>query len=728
MLIFVAAVFISSFLLFAVQPMVAKFLLPSFGGTAAVWATCLVVFQTLLLAGYSYAHLLRTTLSPKAQRWVHLGVLVVALAFLPPAPAVGSDAAATPVWSLLRGLLTSIGVPFFALSATAPLLMEWFRQSFPQRSADRLYAFSNAGSLLALLAYPVLLEPTLTRTMQARVWAGGMVLFLVVCAATAWLSLRRVSVEGVKRILEPALGSKNKNVPSKGEESNNRKGTVPAMAFGLPRWLWVALPACGSGFLLALTNQISQDVAPMPLLWVAPMSIYLLTFILCFEGPRSYRRGFFIPAAFASFLFLAWLLDQGYLQGFTVQVGGYLAVMFFGCMVCHGELYRLRPPPEQLTAYYLAISLGGALGGVFVALLAPALFKTLMETPILALVVPVLCALILWREQPGTESTAKAKHARKAASSVAPKRSYQPLLLGFQPRIAALLGIVAIFLSLGYVMWDQRKGSILFARNFYGAYRVKEGPTLLLDGVNYPLTSGNARVLLSGQIYHGLQFTDPAAAMKPTCYYSEEGGLGLAFSALPAREHRNIGMIGLGAGTGASYGRPGDHIRYYELNPNVLSIANREFTFLSRCPAQVDVILGDGRLSLARDTNQFDLFVLDAFAGDSIPMHLLTEEAMRIYMQHLKPDGVLAFHISNNHLDLEPVVRALAEKSGLTAALVPRMVDPREGKLASIWMLVSGSRAFFSQPGIAQLSTTLPPGRHPILWTDDYSSILPILH
>jgi hypothetical protein len=733
MLIFVAAVFISSFLLFAVQPMVAKFLLPSFGGTAAVWATCLVVFQTLLLAGYSYAHLLRTNLSPKAQRWVHLGVVAVALVFLPPAPTVAANAAATPVWSLLRSLLTSIGVPFFALSATAPLLMEWFRQSFPERSADRLYAFSNAGSLLALLAYPVLLEPILTRTMQARVWAGGMALFLVVCAATAWLSMRRVSVEGVKRLLEPALGSREPQVGSKNKnaakEANYKKESSSVPAPGLPSWLWVALPACGSGLLLALTNQISQDVAPMPLLWVAPMSIYLLTFILCFEGPRSYRRGFFIAAAFAGFLFLAWLLDQGYLQGFTVQVGGYLAVLFLGCMVCHGELYRLRPPPERLTAYYLAISLGGALGGVFVALLAPALFKTLLETPILALAVPALCTFILWREQPHTEQRVEAKPGRAAVTPKRLQSSYHPLLLGLQPRIAALLGIAAILLSLGYVMWDQRKGSIFFARNFYGAYRVKEGPTLLLDGVNYPLTAGNARVLLSGQIYHGLQFTDPGSAMEPTSYFTAEGGLGLAFGALPVSTNRNIGIIGLGAGTIAAWGQAGDHIRYYELNPNVLSIAKSEFTFLSRCPAQVDVILGDGRLSLARDTNQFDLFVLDAFAGDSIPMHLLTEEAMRIYTQHLKPEGVLAFHISNSHLDLEPVVRALAEKCGLTAALVPpSMLDPREGKLASIWMLVSGSRAFFNQPGIAQLSTTLPPGRHPILWTDDYSSILPILH
>jgi hypothetical protein len=744
--LFVAAIFISSFLLFAVQPMVAKFLLPSFGGTAAVWATCLVVFQTLLLAGYSYAHLLRTALSPKMQRWTHLGVLAVALLFLPPAPTVAANAAAAPVWNLLRSLLTSIGVPFFALSATAPLLMEWFRQSFPERTAHRLYAFSNAGSLLALLAYPVLLEPLFTRTMQARVWAGGMVLFLVVCAMTAWTSLRRVSVEEVKTLLAPALSPE-----AKGAISNNQLSTLnsqlqgPLKSAATGRCLWVALPACGSGLLLALTNQISQDVAPMPLLWVAPVAVYLLTFILCFEGPRSYRRVFFIPAAFAGFLFLAWLLDQGYLQGFAVQVGGYLAVLLLGCMVCHGELYRLRPPLEHLTGYYLAISLGGALGGVFVALVAPTIFRTILETPIIAVALAALSTFIIWRENAGPEvatsgnKTAKyAKHVEKKSPGgstsaysaySAVSRNPHPLLFGLSPSLAALGGTLAVVAALIYVIVDQRKESIYYTRSFYGAYRVKEGPTLLLNGIHFPLGPGTARVLLSGQIYHGLQFTAPAAAMIPTTYYCEEGGLGLAFNALPATTNRHIGAIGLGAGTLASYGRDGDRIRFYELNPDVLHIATNDFTFLYRTPAKTDVVLGDGRLSLARDTNQFDLFVLDAFAGDSIPMHLLTDEAMRIYVRHLKPDGVLAFHISNSHLDLEPVVRALAEKYDFTAALVPaKFMDAGQGKLPSIWMLLCAKADFFNQPGIATLSTRLPEGRRPILWTDDYSSILPILH
>jgi len=466
----------------------------------------------------------------------------------------------------------------------------------------------------------------------------------------------------------------------------------------------VALPACGTGLLLALTNQISQDVAPMPMLWVIPMSVYLLTFILCFEGPRSYRRGFFIPGCFLALGLLAWLLDEGYLHGFWVQVGGYLAVLFFGCMVCHGELYRLRPRPERLTAYYLAISLGGALGGMFVALLAPAVFTTFLETPIIALAVGGLATFIIWRERP-----------------------QWPLAL--PPGVVALLGTLTLAVGLGYVVLNLRKDSVYFTRSFYGAYRVKEGPTLLLEGINYPLTHGNARVLLSGQIYHGLQFTSPEAARIPTAYFCEEGGLAQVFRELAAITNRHIGVLGLGAGTVASYGQPGDRIRYYEINPDVLRIAQTHFTYLTNSAAQVEVVLGDGRLSLEREPDQqFDLLLLDAFAGDSVPVHLLTDEAMRIYKRHVKPDGVIVFNISNMHLDLEPVVVALADKYELIAMLAPpRLVDPREGKLPSIWMVLSAKREFFERPGMLQLKSSAASARQPLLWTDDYSSIFPIL-
>jgi SAM-dependent methyltransferase len=661
----------------------------------------------LLLAGYAYAHLLRTTLSPKAQRWTHLGVLTVALLFLPPAPRVhlAANTSGTPVWELLRCLFTSIGVPFFALSATAPLLMEWFRQSFPGRSHDRLYAFSNAGSLLALLAYPVLLEPAFTLITQARLWAAALGLFLAVCALAAWRSRPAQPLPAIPPLPFRRGEGRGEGSVSGLRSSGGKRDKLSGVS--LPAWLWIALPACGSGLLLALTNQLSQDVAPMPLLWVVPMAVYLLTFILCFEGPRSYKRGLFIPAAFLSFFFLAWLLDQGYLQAFSLQVGGYLAVLFLGCMVCHGELYRLRPRPERLTAYYLAISLGGALGGVFVALVAPALFKTFLETPIITLAVAGLVTFILWRERP--------------------KWSF-PL----PAQALALVGCLAIASSLGYVLLDLRKQSIYVTRSFYGAYRVKEGPTMLLDGVDWPLAPGTARILLSGQIYHGLQFTNPAAAMTPTAYFCEEEGLGVTFRALPARTNRNIGAVGLGAGTLAAYARAGDHLRFYEINPDVVRIAQTHFTFLTNCPARVDVILGDGRLSLEREPGQsFDLLVLDAFAGDSIPLHLLTDQAMGSYRRLLKPEGVLAFHISNSHLDLQPVLRALADKHGLTAVLAPpRRVDPREGKLLSMWMLLSANREFLNHPEIAALlrSTDFVSPRQPLLWTDDYSSILPILH
>jgi hypothetical protein len=704
--IFVVTVFLGSFLLFAVEPMVAKFLLPSFGGTAAVWSTCLVVFQTLLLAGYAYAHLLRTALSPKAQRWTHLGVLTLALLFLPPAPHVHltTNTSGTPVWELLRCLFASIGVPFFALSATAPLLMEWFRQSFPGRSHDRLYAFSNAGSLLALLAYPTLLEPAFTRTTQAWLWAAAMGIFLAACATVAWRS-RPGQVLSAPPPPEPQRGNPVRREANR--RRGGRDGTQLEVRLRLPAWLWVALPACGSGLLLALTNQLSQDVAPMPLLWVIPMAVYLLTFILCFEGPRSYRRGLFIPAAFLSFFFLAWLLDQGYLQGFWLQVGGYLGVLFLGCMVCHGELYRLRPRAERLTAYYLAIALGGALGGIFVALVAPAIFNTFLETPIITLAVAGLVTFILWRQQP--------------------KWSF-----ALSPLASALTGTLAIAVALGYVLLDLRKQSIYTTRSFYGAYRVKEGPTMLLNGIDWPLTAGPARILLSGQIYHGLQFTNPAAAMTPTAYFCQEEGMGVTFRALPAKPHRRIGVVGLGAGTLATYARPGDYLRFYEINPDVVRIARTYFTFLTNCPARTDVILGDGRLSLEHEPSQhFDFLLLDAFAGDSVPLHLLTDQAMQIYLRHLNPDGVIVFNISNSHVDLQPVIRALAEKHGLTTVLVPPvMVDPREGKLVSMWMLLTANREFLNCPEVAALmrSSDFISPRRPILWTDDYSSILPILH
>jgi SAM-dependent methyltransferase len=692
-LVFVTTVFLSSYLLFAVQPMVAKFLLPSFGGTAAVWTACLVMFQTLLLAGYTYAHLLRTKLSPAAQRCTHLAVLALSLAALPPISHLAQALTTTgsPVWTLLRCLLQSIGLPFFALSATAPLLMEWFRQAAPDRPPDRLYAFSNAGSLLALLSYPFVLEPAFTRVTQARLWSGGMVLFFMMCAVTAWKS---------RGIPLATTTTAARTVPQ----------PVRPSAARLPAWLWVALPACSSGLLLAVTNQISQDVTPMPLLWVAPLSVYLLTFVLCFEGPRAYVRGLFLPGCFAALLLLAWLLEDGYLQGFGVQVGGYLAVLFCGCMACHGELYRLRPVPERLTAYYLAIALGGALGGVFVALVAPALFRTLLETPLLALTLAALVTFILWRQ---------------AVRWTLGRRT-----LPAGP--VALAGTLAVAASLAWVLRQQGNEVIHFARSFYGVYRVKESPRLLLDKVDYPQSNGVARVLLSGQIYHGLQFTNPTPAVIPTLYYCEEGGLGLAFREAPAQTNRSIGAIGLGAGTLAAYGRPGDHIQFYELSPEVLRIARRYFTYLTNSPARVDVHLGDGRVSLEAQLDQsFDVFVLDAFSGDSIPVHLLTAEAMRTYLRHLKPDGIMAFHISNSHLDLEPVVRALAHAHGLSAVIVPPLFqDPVQAKLASMWMLVSADREFLQRPVIAALLAKSPAysNRQPLLWTDDFTSILPILH
>jgi hypothetical protein len=485
-------------------------------------------------------------------------------------------------------------------------------------------------------------------------------------------------------------------------------------------WLWVALPACGSGLLMALTNQMSQDVAPMPLLWVAPLAVYLLTFILCFESQRFYRRWLFLPACFAGLAVLAWLLEEGYLKGFRLQVGGYLTILFLGCMVCHGELYAIRPPAARLTAYYLAISLGGALGGIFVALIAPAVFTSLLETPILAVLIAGLATWMLHRH-PKTQPLPVGSKKIKGASA--------PTAGGlFTPATLAGVGTLVIGAAQINAQFNLREQSIHFARNFYGSYRVTESPGLLLNKQLYRLTHGEARILHSGQIYHGLQFTSPDSAGMATTYYCEEGGLGLAFRNLPANSHKKIGAVGLGAGTLAVYAQPGDQIRFYELNPLVHQIAETHFTFLTNCLGQVDVVLGDGRLSLEREPNQeFDLLVLDAFAGDSVPVHLLTEEAMRVYERHLKQTGVMAFHISNSHLDLEPVVRALADKLGWRALLVlSAPVTPEAGKLDSVWMLLSRNPAFFDQPEV-RAQPNLSSRKPPLLWTDDHSSILPIL-
>lgn len=689
MLIFAVAVFLSAFLLFSVQPMVAKFILPAFGGTAAVWATCMVAFQTLLLAGYAYAHLLRTKLTPTQQRWAHVGMLAAGLLFLPPIPSVNAAAAlAHPVRELLRSVLVSVGVPFFVLAATAPLLMEWFRQNFPNRTPDRLYAFSNAGSLLALVSYPALIEPSLGGKAQAIYWTGGIGVFFAICALAAW------------RSNSGGLPANRRLAESPAARAGNSQTKSPSS------WLWISLSACGSALLLALTNQITQDVAPTPLLWVAPFAIYLITFILCFESTRFYRRWLFMPACFLVLLLLSWLLQEGYRQGFWVQICGYLGVLFCGCMVCHGELYRLRPPAELLTRFYLSLSLGGALGGMFVALVAPAIFPMILETPIIATGLAGLMTYIL--------------------KSQRVKWSYR-----LSPIRLAVMSTLAVMVSLGYALLDQYKDSIYLARNFYGVYRVKESRTLLLDGVEYPLAYGPARVFLSGQIYHGLQFTTPEFQTLATSYYSEEGAMATALRELPVATNRNIGVIGLGAGAFAVHGQPGDHITFYELNPEVLRVAQTYFTFLTNSAARVDVILGDARLAMKSERPQaFDLLVVDAFTGDSIPTHLLTEEAIGVYLHHLKRGGVMVFNISNMHLDLRPVLRADAEKFGLTAVVAPaKFVKPTEGKLASVGMILTDNQDFLRQPAIVEMMksefNTVAP--KPLLWSDDQSSILPLL-
>ena len=459
MLYFAITVFSSAFLLFVVQPMIAKSLLPSFGGTASVWATCLVVFQTLLLAGYSYAHLLCTKLQPINQRRVHLVVLAASLLFLPPVPSIhiAVNSTDSPVWELIRCLFASVGLPFFALSATTPLLMEWFRQSYPDRSPDRLYAFSNTGSLLALIGYPLLLEPNFARIILASSWGWGMGLFALVCCSLAWKTSLKGTIISTCHQEKPVTHS----TPFHTKPNDY---SIMGYAMNTQVLLWVTLSACGTALLLALTNQISQDVAPMPLLWIAPMSVYLVTFILSFESQRFYRRDFFLPVSFFAVMGLAWLIENGFLQGFWTQIVGYLVVLFCGCIVCHGELYRLRPNAKHLTFFYLSISFGGALGGGFVAILAPVMFKTLLEIPIIAIAISSLVTIILRQDSDDFLLNCKKNKQQPCATKF-------PINLRWK---LALFGTVILAATHSTVYFKSRKDSVICTRNFYGAYRVTE--------------------------------------------------------------------------------------------------------------------------------------------------------------------------------------------------------------------------------------------------------------
>jgi len=675
-LLYGIAVFLGAFLLFLVEPMAAKQLLPALGGSSAVWLTCLVFFQITLLLGYLYAHWLSRATFDGWPRHIYLALLAVAVVLLAAQiarPINLGQGASHPITTIFVALTLTIGLPFLVLASTSPLLQVLLVRSEGGRVPYRLFALSNTGSLLALIAYPTLVEPNLTLQLQRDLWFAGFVLYAVLCAVLARQS---------RPTTDPMPSTEQTEAPAATD------GTQPGK-----KWLWFLLPMAAAMQLSAVTGHLTVNIAAIPLLWMLPLAVYLLSFIVAFEFPALYRRGLVVR------LLVVMLASLGYAISRTevslpigVAILFFLAEAFIACLFCHAEAYALRPQrASEATLFYLLIAAGGAAGTFFIGILSPLIFSANYDLAIAFLVTAVLASAVTWCD-------------------------------GWPQRLlwstcSALLLFFAIMLHTAY-----SREAILEVRNFYGTLRVKQSNPAPLA---FPV-----RMLLNGTIQHGTQIFAPELSRTPTTYYAEDSGIGIALRFCCNERTRNIGVVGLGAGTLAAYGKPGDRIRFYEINPLVRPIAENLFTYLRDSHAQISYVDGDARASLSREAPQgFDVLAIDAFSGDAIPLHLLTTEALALYKKHLAPNGILAFHVSNQYLDLAPEIALLADSASMQAQLVESSPDVVHGAFRSTWVLLTTSPSFFAQPEVAAVVQRVPAnatrGLKP--WTDDYSSLLPIL-
>lgn len=675
---FAVTILLSSFLIFQVQPLISKYILPWFGGTPGVWTTCMLFFQVVLFAGYAYAHLSLKWLGLRGQCALHLGLMGLALAVLPITPGDGwrPDATGNPVLQILLLLCGTVGAPYFVLSSTGPLVQAWFSRAESGTSPYRLYALSNVGSVLGLVTYPFLVEPALTTETQGSLWSWGFAAY-VLCAA---LCIRRIW-----------------NAPANGTSAAAAESAPPVAAPPSTgdRWLWFALAACASVMLLATTNQVCLDVAVIPFLWVLPLTLYLVSFILCFDHERWYPRRTYAIALVVSMSGLCWMLYYGTKMPIVSQVVVHFTALFVCCMVCHGELVRLKPAAEHLTAFYLLTSAGGAAGGLFVGLAAPLLFQRFVELHWGMAACCLVTLIVFFRDQRG------------ALYGGRPRWAWVCLVLAF-------LGLCRVLRShAGEVLANE----LAVTRNFYGVIRVADQEE----------NGEPTRIMIHGRILHGRQFLDPAKRAIPTAYYGEESGAGRLLRSPSPPGGRRVGLVGLGVGTLAAYGRAGDVYRFYEINPEVIRLAREHFTFLADSPATIELAPGDARLSLEREPPQrFDVLVLDAFSSDAIPAHLLTREAFEIYLRHLQPEGILAIHISNRHFNLRPVVEAAAAHFRCETRLVAPPADPAKLQRASKWMLVARDARQFAE---LNLPPSRPDAKSPRirLWTDNYNNVVQLL-
>ncbi len=674
--LYALTIFTSAFLLFLVQPVMAKQILPWFGGSAAVWTTCLVFFQFLLLAGYAYSDWTTRKLDARRQTIVHVVLLIASLASLPIIPDASWKPAGDddPTWRILGLLVVTIGLPYFLLSTTGPLVQAWFARTFPSGTVYRLFALSNFASLLALVAYPFVVEPWISTAHQSWGWSVGYVLFVGLCAASAIYGIRG----------QTAISHTEPNVVG---DRNSGLSPISGPAPTLPDYgAWLLLSAMGSFMLLAVTNHITHDVASVPFLWILPLIIYLLSFIFCFEGRGWYQRHIFLGPLLVIVTVMAWTLHtEGGLMDIKMAIPLNLAGLFVMCMFFHGELAARKPAPRYLTGFYLMVSLGGALGGVAVGMVAVKFFNTYYEFGI-GLVVTLVIAAYVTRLM----------------------HSLVPML------VLAAIGFSGFHV---YQYIDSlTRNTLVMTRNFYGTLRVKD------------TGSGDAAVrrLMHGVIMHGEQNLAAAKRNEPTTYYGATSGIGRAIKALDGQPIR-VGVIGLGTGTLAAYGRQGDAYRFYEINPAVVTVARNQFSFLGDSRAEVETVLGDARLAMEREAPQnYDVLVIDAFSSDSIPVHLITREAMAVYLRHMKPGGVIAFHVTNRFLRLAPVVKRIADEAGLHTTLIDD--DAADSDLASTdWVLVTRDKTRLERPEIAKFASKIDeiPGLR--VWTDDFNNLFQIL-
>jgi hypothetical protein len=651
--IYATTIFLGSLLLFLMQPIAAKELLPQYGGSAGVWTMCMLFFQTVLLLGYLYAHALARIPGPRTAASIHLGLLLVTGIWLLSAVKPQQAMPTHPTFGILASLFVSVGLPFFTLSTTSPLLQHWYAASFHSRFPYWLYSVSNAASLVGLFSFPYLLEPLLD--------LNG---FRIVLIVVMWVYLLTTgfAVVAVKKSQEVPLAP--------------MRPKLQQLVF------WMALAATGSALWMAIANHISQNLAAIPLLWVWPLGLYLLSFVLVFASDRWYS-----PQVFRWLMPLAGL---GLALSFPLQASGetvlwsialLLLALFIGCLFLHGELARRKPDARMLTTYYLAISGGGAIGGLFVAVISPAIFNHYLELPTCVVATFVLAVILIY----GLNTQKNKAH------------------LGF-----LALAVVLILTQLPMTFSGER----LRERNFYGVVTVAD------DGRGKEAK----RTLYHGSIQHGLQFLEPDRRLIPTAYYGMQSGAGLLLQAMTGGP-RHVALIGMGIGTLAVYGRSGDLFRFYEINPLVAKVAREQFYYTRDSAANVEVEVSDGRIGLLQEApgERFDAIIVDAFSGDAIPTHLITREALQLYFRKLKPGGAVAFHITNKYLDLYPVLERIAAAMNQHAILLESPRNDADQVYAARWTVITSNQTLLDKLRPAAITPPVASGR---VWTDGYTNLL----